>query len=521
MEDMMPVQARRSSRKACMRCHRRKQRCVGYPSCTSCEAANLTCQRTAPSSRRFARLSKQELLDKLDLIMANRNAAEASPVASPSMLSPLAQTPHHDESMLDNSRDDQVLGEDHTLTASEVQFPVHTTSEGECSMHAASDTHHRVDAASGDNIWVRESSHMTDRPGDNGLFVRDSPPNDELGEQLLVMYLKNLHRRTPFVNLAEILDAHDRRHQGFLADARSEYHGFLLYMVYAIGATVLQLTRPCYNSTASPEKYLARALDFKSMWKGEQPVREVESTLLLVFYKLRTSLDSRVWYLIGHAVRTAIDIGMHREHYYRNLDPETAHSRRRLFWSVYSMERRIAWSLRRPYSIADHDIDTLETQPTDYTVPDTLSAVRLDKHTSSHGHSSSSQTDIIPASYAVFALTRITSRVYVDIYSVGKARSDLRNEVPSLLEQFKQLEPLLSAVPDVDRDWVLIHYHDSIRKTIEPVLRILEPQDELMQLCLQASGRMCQMFKRMRMKTLCIHSFLMINALFIAGMNMW
>jgi hypothetical protein len=51
---------------ACLRCHRRKQRCSGFPSCVNCQAASVACKReSTPAMRRLAGLSKQDLIDHI------------------------------------------------------------------------------------------------------------------------------------------------------------------------------------------------------------------------------------------------------------------------------------------------------------------------------------------------------------------------------------------------------------------------------------------------------------------------
>jgi hypothetical protein len=51
---------------ACMRCHHRKQRCSGFPSCVNCQAAGVACKReSTPAMRRLAGLSKQDLIDQI------------------------------------------------------------------------------------------------------------------------------------------------------------------------------------------------------------------------------------------------------------------------------------------------------------------------------------------------------------------------------------------------------------------------------------------------------------------------
>lgn len=86
-------------------------------------------------------------------------------------------------------------------------------------------------------------------------------------------------------------------------------------------------------------------------------IENIEAMALLVVYHLRSASSHGLWYIIGLAMRTAIDLGLHRKANEINLDPWTAQMRRRLFWTIYYLERVISMSLGRPFSIADRQID--------------------------------------------------------------------------------------------------------------------------------------------------------------------
>jgi hypothetical protein len=87
------------------------------------------------------------------------------------------------------------------------------------------------------------------------------PPSDELGSRIMNAYLTQLHPRYPFLNPAELWSLHADRLR--LAKTRpvdllqSERFGlFKLYLVYAIGAMLLQLT----------EKFAATAPEVSCRW---------------------------------------------------------------------------------------------------------------------------------------------------------------------------------------------------------------------------------------------------------------
>jgi hypothetical protein len=80
------------------------------------------------------------------------------------------------------------------------------------------------------------------------LLVKSTePPNDEMGTQILHAYLTRLHVRYPFLDRAELWKLHGARWR--LAKTKREeltkaerFDLFKLYLVYAIGATTIQLS---------------------------------------------------------------------------------------------------------------------------------------------------------------------------------------------------------------------------------------------------------------------------------------
>lgn len=102
-----------------------------------------------------------------------------------------------------------------------------------------------------------------------------------------------------------------------------------------------------------PENSPMPALQYISAARESHSVHNIQAMTLLVLYNLRSPSNSGIWYMIGSAVRTCIDLGLHRETHYAKTTPYEGQLCRRLFWSVYFLVRVIAVSLGRPYSLAD------------------------------------------------------------------------------------------------------------------------------------------------------------------------
>jgi hypothetical protein len=100
---------------------------------------------------------------------------------------------------------------------------------------------------------------------------------------------------------------------------QDQFGTFKICMVYAIGATQFKLTGP-YNYTA-PESFLMIALQFISAARESHLIYNIQALTLLVLYNLRSPSNSGIWYMIGLAMRTCVDLGLHREYHYIKIRP--------------------------------------------------------------------------------------------------------------------------------------------------------------------------------------------------------
>lgn len=95
-------------------------------------------------------------------------------------------------------------------------------------------------------------------------------------------------------------------------------------------------------------------------------------------------------------------------------------------------------------------------------------------------------------------------------------------EVGTLMVALEEYERDLPWLAPGDDDFVRMHWNSSIRMLLQPLLSILPSQDPLIQTCLSASGRMCQLFKQLRQRDSSGgYSFLLANSVFMAGLTMW
>lgn len=74
---------------------------------------------------------------------------------------------------------------------------------------------------------------------------------------------------------------------------------------------------------------------------------------------------------IGHATRMCLELGLHRRDGMFKVCPNEADvpSVVKLFWSVYSLDRRWSFGMGLPFIIQDEDIDASLPEPVSSLIP--------------------------------------------------------------------------------------------------------------------------------------------------------
>jgi hypothetical protein len=136
--------------------------------------------------------------------------------------------------------------------------------------------------------------------------------------------------------------------------------------IFAIGA--------CYQTISESEdkndsrsrisdqhqRYFDRAVAIAQKHTSKHSVEHVCSLLAQCFYLLATCQTDRCWTTLGMAVRVAQSIGLHVEEGHRPaLDSTMASAEmcRRVWYSIFVLDRLVALQLGRPSAISDHGFD--------------------------------------------------------------------------------------------------------------------------------------------------------------------
>lgn len=354
-------------------------------------------------------------------------------------------------------------------------------------------------------------SHSDTGSGSGGNFQRDPlcVPSDADGLDFIWTYLETMHNQLPFLERAELFQLHTERDVLSALKPEAQWRSFKIFMVYAIGAATRRVSES-YNAT-TPRKLFQTALQLKPPITELRSVQTIQALMLLIMYNLRSPSSANIWYMVGLAMRTAIDLGLHRESSYRNMKPDESQRKRRLFWSVYLMDRSIARLLGRPFNIAEHDIDL--ALPPSYDEPVQSWVGRLGR-----GPPGTSIGVFIPS----IRLVRLKSQIQDRVHRVDKGISLLLPEVGPLLSALEEYKVSLSSgMSPIDTDWLHMHWNNAIRILLQPFIGVLPPSHPLMHTCMEASGQMCRFFEGLYQKGYMGFGYILVSTLFKAGLTLW
>lgn len=198
------------------------------------------------------------------------------------------------------------------------------------------------------------------------------PPQPAV-ERLVAAYVDFVGVTAPIVHIPTLGKQISRMRSGQDVD---ESDVFVVMMVLALSTMASsRFVDPPDELRACSEAFHSEAIKHLDAVFEAQSYIGLQAILLLVWYSLLNPDKGSIWFLVGLASRTCVDLGFHNEHNSQaeQLDNLEIDMRRRLFWITYKMDRLLSQSLGRPPSIPDgfihvpmpalqHDVDIVSGQ---------------------------------------------------------------------------------------------------------------------------------------------------------------
>ncbi|KXJ92230.1 fungal-specific transcription factor domain-domain-containing protein, partial [Microdochium bolleyi] len=421
---------------ACNRCRLRKNRCdQKLPSCASCAKAGVSCVGYDPITKREIPRSYvfylETRVDQLETLLAANNIQAPSADKLEYCSRPGAQAvldkvmadasdpmvSHAPTDVPDTSRpqsrdgDDvrpgsrqtrpgggkpRSLGSTNGISFARVVFAAVQSSVG--------DQKSSSDKTGPRPSKRRDSAHQ--HGGAGGTSMRDSffglhtrptinPaefPDRELASKLVSLYFEHANPQIPVLHRGEFMEifdlAYSKEDSGRACGSKELY---ILNMVFAIGGGIImdaQATSTgrggALKRQAQPEEYHASAIVHLEACLANSGggLEELQAVLLLANFALLRPVPPGLWYIVGVAVRLAVDLGLHYEDG-KDVEFDLAGSapsassesreaqfkekgrrefvrdlRRRLWWCTYSLDRLVSTCVGRPFGVSDQVITT-------------------------------------------------------------------------------------------------------------------------------------------------------------------
>lgn len=238
-------------------------------------------------------------------------------------------------------------------------------------------------------------------------------------------------------------------------DACLEYSKVLIILAFGTLYSVNQWDP--YDGTPG-FTYFTQALQYLPDLHEEPSILFVETLSLIGYFLQNLNRRDAAFLYVGTSLRMAVSLALHQEVASHHLNEEQKEYRRRVWWSVYSLDRILSIKSGNPITIHDEDI-----------------GVRLPSRLP---HEAEYCPAVVLRHYT--EISRILSRVMILIYrKTPKSGSSLMSSVQSIMasldQWYKELPQELKFDPErlnISRESVstLVHYYQCYNMTIRPLL---------------------------------------------------
>ncbi|KAL3478863.1 fungal-specific transcription factor domain-containing protein [Aspergillus californicus] len=172
---------------------------------------------------------------------------------------------------------------------------------------------------------------------------------------LLDFYFAHSHTLYPIIQKERLVTAlWEAYADPGTASGQSPLWLFRIWMVLAIGSTTY-CSVTLMDETESIQLF-GKAMTYFEAAMGCGDLAALEVLMLQVSYAFFNSAGPNTWFLVGVAARMAIGMGLHTREVYEPLPADIADYQKRLWFSLYMMDRVVSMALGRPFAIQDDDI---------------------------------------------------------------------------------------------------------------------------------------------------------------------
>ncbi|KAL8376676.1 hypothetical protein RB595_007679 [Gaeumannomyces hyphopodioides] len=186
--------------------------------------------------------------------------------------------------------------------------------------------------------------------------MSEGPPPRQVAQMLVKYYLMHIYSLYPFFAEFSVHSSLDNLYQD---ERRLAKHPdcWLLYMIFAI-ASAAQSRTLHDDYYRSGVEFVGQAMRFadRALMPGKET--QIRSLILLTQYSMFDPAHFDSWHLIGFTARAIVDLGFHQDPPATEpMDKDKLNMRRKIFYSVYALDRSIGMVNARAFSFTDDAIN--------------------------------------------------------------------------------------------------------------------------------------------------------------------
>ncbi|KAI8304579.1 Positive regulator of purine utilization [Colletotrichum sp. SAR11_59] len=181
-------------------------------------------------------------------------------------------------------------------------------------------------------------------------------PGKEQARQLAEMYFDVINVQYPILHQPTFMMLLDQVYENGLEAEHGPTGAFQVFMVLALGATVLSRRT---RARLSGESYCLSALQYFDRINVENSIRGLQCLLLLTIFTMHSAcMRLDVWYLNYQCIAAVLDLGLQRDiNINAGISLLEQEMRTRIFWVVLTLDRMIATMMGRPIGLRDEACD--------------------------------------------------------------------------------------------------------------------------------------------------------------------
>ncbi|KAH7887951.1 fungal-specific transcription factor domain-containing protein [Phlebopus sp. FC_14] len=250
-------------------------------------------------------------------------------------------------------------------------------------------------------------------------------PDEDLCDKLIQAYFDRFHFLMPILDKPSFMVRYKRlmgrRDDTNFIQAEAAFIS-VVFAVFACAAGLVndpRLSGDSVDDGGMGMVYYERALILHYISHASIQVSHVQSFILMSSFLCSVNCLPQAWLLVGQAVRSAQDLGLHRSPRRLAIPSIDKETRRKIWWGVYCLDRMLALALGRPLGIEDADCDVeLPVDVDDEYLQEYFSGV----------NSTQQLPSLMSGTIALVTLYQIAGRVLRQVYALDSCKEVLEPE---------------------------------------------------------------------------------------------